>query len=750
MAHIILATLHSHGVDAELSTSKSLVKSRVLFGNLSTTIFDQSSSVPPYERCSQIMSSLATLVPENVCAKETTSGLAGTSIYTNSSNCYTYTSYEYPKSFSPPTQCCDACSIQADQVSVRYWAPETGRTLNATRTARTPYTIVSDGYTYTSPSVYVIYSNLYAQAACTLYPEGHIGPNISVATVAYDPDTLSTAKCYQEGGGGFRGWKAIDYADWYNPPANSVVATQSDCVLLGTAPVSNPGGTDLVASPQFSLPPGLSTLQPAWEEYHCSQWRFGAFDPPRALTKEVSLAPEIATPAAQPSSPFVTPTTTPTPSQGAQDPTGLDPELQHMPLLNSLDLVTTTTDKGNDVPNEDPTTAGSTTNPSPALPLPSVQGAEDSSVDPENSHQDQVPEPEPSQNAGDNISGPDPENPNQDQTPESSPSQDAGNNPSSAVPENSGQDQTTEPDPAQKNAGENPSSADQDPSQDQIPEADPSQDARVNSPSSNLVEADPILPINSSTNLVDGDTILISTPTPTPAPQFTIDNEVITANSQSQNVVQDQTTPGAAAITVFGTPISLAPSAIHLVVGSNTIFLQDADSIQLPPVIVNGATIAANGLSQFIVGDHTITPGAPAITILGTPISIPTAAAQPLTAVGSQAYRYGIDSAGDIIIASETVVPGGAAITLSGEAVSEDSNRTVLVIASGGSASTEGIGQLIAGAFGKGTAPTGNASANASMTGVAFTGEATSQRRVEEIHIAILAAGVAALAACVR
>lgn len=88
---------------------------------------------------------------------------------------------------------------------------------------------------------------------------GQIGNNISSTIVAYAPDALSTAQCYQPGSGGFNGWKAINYTDWAYPVPNSIAMTRSGCAPYGDAKklTDDPAGVNLVASPQLKLPDGL-------------------------------------------------------------------------------------------------------------------------------------------------------------------------------------------------------------------------------------------------------------------------------------------------------------------------------------------------------------------------------------------------------------------------------------------------------------------------------------------------------------
>ena len=81
--------------------------------------------------------------------------------------------------------------------------------------------------------------------------------------------------------------------------------------------------------------------------------------------------------------------------------------------------------------------------------------------------------------------------------------------------------------------------------------------------------------------VIGGSTKFISSPSVTAAPVLTINNQPVTANSASEYIIQGQTLiPGGPAITVSGTPISLAPSASDVVVGSST--------EALGPIIMDG------------------------------------------------------------------------------------------------------------------------------------------------------------------
>ncbi|KAF1941122.1 hypothetical protein EJ02DRAFT_313816, partial [Clathrospora elynae] len=134
-------------------------------------------------------------------------------------------------------------------------------------------------------------------------------------------------------------------------------------------------------------------------------------------------------------------------------------------------------------------------------------------------------------------------------------------------------------------------------------------------------------------------------PQPRPPPVLTIGSSTLVPNAATQFFVgPGQTlTPGGVA-TVDGTVISLAPSASFVVIGGSTQVLSIAGpgtvpvATSPPRIVVGGSTITAqpnqegrgspsnqNNASpgpSFVVGDQTLAPGGPAITVSGTTLSL--------------------------------------------------------------------------------------------------------------------------------
>lgn len=118
------------------------------------------------------------------------------------------------------------------------------------------------------------------------------------------------------------------------------------------------------------------------------------------------------------------------------------------------------------------------------------------------------------------------------------------------------------------------------------------------------------------------------TVSPEQSAAITFDGLTVTANSQSEYILEGHTIiPGGSAITLSNDLVSLAPSAAAVVVvGNSTIPQKPLPAFSaLPEVItVAGLTVTADSQSDFIIGNQTLTPGGPEITVSGTPVSLAT------------------------------------------------------------------------------------------------------------------------------
>ena len=160
--------------------------------------------------------------------------------------------------------------------------------------------------------------------------------------------------------------------------------------------------------------------------------------------------------------------------------------------------------------------------------------------------------------------------------------------------------------------------------------------------------------------------------------------QAFSLNSDSIFVAPSATLiPGGPPITISDIPVSLAPAADSVVVGSNTYVQNSAPASPISVLPLGDTSITANPASDFIVESQTLSPGG-AITIAGTPISLPAGSSYAL--VGSSTVslislsakqdqpsvltfagqRYTADPSNEaIVIEGQTVTPGGA-ITVAG------------------------------------------------------------------------------------
>lgn len=238
----------------------------------------------------------------------------------------TYLGDEAPMLFSSGR----TCILTASSVQLYYWptpysTPATSPAITSAPSIRTM--IGPDGYTFTSPSVYVVYYGLKAENEVAKY---NSGPTYDTLTVAYGPTELSTLYgCSQTE----MSTKMLNYQDFNLPPRWSVLSEHQGCDTCGQVyqfpgpphPVNEVvtnyanmtyaynAMVDGVASwrlrPQFALPTALENRNPAWKG--CKGWTWGVFDPPRTLVAASTMvAPTIVptnTPAVDPAKPAALP-----------------------------------------------------------------------------------------------------------------------------------------------------------------------------------------------------------------------------------------------------------------------------------------------------------------------------------------------------------------------------------------------------------------------------------------------------------
>ena len=132
------------------------------------------------------------------------------------------------------------------------------------------------------------------------------------------------------------------------------------------------------------------------------------------------------------------------------------------------------------------------------------------------------------------------------------------------------------------------------------------------------VSGTPIFLAAQGTSLVIGSsTAAVLFPSQVPA-VITFGASAYTANAGGAFIMASQTLFPGSAITVSGTPISLAPSATQVVIGSIT---QSIVPYIPGTIIIASSTYTANSAGAFVINHQTLFPGS-AITVSGTPISL--------------------------------------------------------------------------------------------------------------------------------
>lgn len=192
-------------------------------------------------------------------------------------------------------------------------------------------------------------------------------------------------------------------------------------------------------------------------------------------------------------------------------------------------------------------------------------------------------------------------------------------------------------------------------------------------------------------------------PAPSPALVISIDNQPITANSESRFIVQGQTLAAAgAAIVVAETTFSLASAASALVInGVTSILSAPVETAPSPaPVIrIGNQPIAANSASQFVVQGQTLAAGAAPIVVSGTTYSLAPAGSAlvmngrrstlsalfeaapspaPVITIGNQPITA--NSASQFVVQGQTLAAAGAAIVVAGTTFSLAAAGSALVI----------------------------------------------------------------------
>ena len=155
-----------------------------------------------------------------------------------------------------------------------------------------------------------------------------------------------------------------------------------------------------------------------------------------------------------------------------------------------------------------------------------------------------------------------------------------------------------------------------------------------------------IVSLASSANemVIGSSTIILgptsTTPAPAPAVTFQIGASVYTITSAGPLTVGSQTLTPGGIITVDGTPVSLAPSATAIVVGTSTVPLSQNGATPAASLVLTlgSSTFTEDFASNFVIGTQTLTPGG-MITVDGVVIALAPGATQILVGSNTQALE---------------------------------------------------------------------------------------------------------------
>lgn len=160
----------------------------------------------------------------------------------------------------------------------------------------------TNGFIFTSPTVYMAFSSLYAKNFC-----GTVGQVWVNTTIGFHPSEISTVNPYTFTYTNYETFTysdttmtAINDASGTRPPPSPLQYTdlaQNCSTLSGYAYFPDDPQNDInggwdhdPCNPVLALPTGLITMQQAWADASCTVLDgYGAYDPPIALTAALSV-----------------------------------------------------------------------------------------------------------------------------------------------------------------------------------------------------------------------------------------------------------------------------------------------------------------------------------------------------------------------------------------------------------------------------------------------------------------------------
>lgn len=521
----------------------------------------------------------------------------------------------------------------------------------------------------------------------------NVGSIYDKVTIGYPPDALSTGVCYHTN------WRSINYTELYYPPPDYEVITQAACSMDYGDPRTIDSSHILAGSPIFSIPGGVSQVDPLWST--CTPADPGGYDPPRVLTKTGNLVPTPTPPPVTQAKPepsvtlqFAVETGAPSTANGANGES--DPQDPSNPIESSSQDPGAVSSPGVASGGDSSPTNRKQDGNSGSQPAPGAKGNQPDPQKPGTSNDPSVGKggnsgTSPQENTGDTVpgapmgkaSGSDPQDPGTSSTPSvgnggisGSNLQDNGGNVGSGSAQGSKANGADPKDSGVPNAPGSPS------------KGDPSSVSPANDSTGGSE-------IGASLYKAPGGGLQLGTVTIAPGAQTTHSGHIFSV--------------GSSFVLVDGTSFDLQPTA----------------SGAAPGLAHTGVPSQQDGSDGgVIVGTTTFRPGAQT-TYSGHTMSV----GSNIFAVDGTSYSEA--TGGGLILGSMTLPPG-TRTTQSGHVISVGSSSVVIdgtsyTWAAGASSPTstpasDNLGGLIMSAFGTGAA------ANSSSSPLAFTGDAARLR----------------------
>ncbi|KAL6720091.1 hypothetical protein ACLMJK_002012 [Lecanora helva] len=588
--------------------------------------------------------------------------------------------------FIPPKDCCVECLITAKDVQILYWPVETAGAANnlttaanfSTTAAPTPYSLVSNGQTFISPTVYVAYRSLGPAENCPAFGPGYFAQNGSAfdTTIGYPPEALSTSMCNGPPAG-FQLYTAINYTELQYPTG---AQTQGTCEWR-----INESGTP--RGPYLSIPNDIKNVKPEWAS--CSGAFEGTFDPPKALKKASDMvaptpAPDTVPdngakpgPTIAPANPPPTPAPAPNPGSGDQQPEPNKPDP--------------------DPANSDPGNGGSgKSDPSNGADSPAAADPNKGNSNPNNGNTNNDNPSNGNSDPGDNNGHGDPGNGNPGTGNANSGGSNQGSpqgnnpNPHSSNGPSHGQGSNS---PASNNGGSsngNPSN-----SNPGIPVSGQSSGQNGNSGQEFPQDSQNSNPSNPQAfgGGNGGDPGAAPAANPAAPNSVVANGNTIVRNLYGGVVVAGSTYMPGSTAQLSGAPLSVAPD--HVVVGGSSYALpapppgspvlfsgQSIAKAQGGGIVIGGATIGAG--SQTAVAGHTVSVDSSNAIVDGSTYALPPSPGGAILApaptpapvlVGGQSVTRAAN--GGVVIGGSTIAAGASA-TIAGQVISVGDSAAVI------------------------------------------------------------------------